>query len=132
MSLFQKCYHNIVYGKIGFKIPVLPPYMREVWDYKNTSAESAQRSSIDWDFLFRGKSINKKVDILNKCFKNIFQNFVTNKVIMYDYRQPPWMSDSIKNKLKERANLIKKYFKGGKKGSVQITALSKEFTKTQL
>ena len=29
-SLFQKCRHNIVYGKIDFKIPIAPPYMREV------------------------------------------------------------------------------------------------------
>ena len=48
-----------------------------------------------------------------------------------DYRQPPWMTDSIKNKLKERAELTKKYFKGGKKDSdlVQINALSNESTK---
>ena len=44
------------------------------------------------------------------------------------------MTDSIKNKLKERAELTKKYFKGGKKDSdlVQITALSNECTKTIL
>ena len=51
-----------------------------------------------------------------------------------DYRQPPWMTDSIKNKLKERAELTKKYFKGRKKDSdlVQITALSNECIKTIL
>ena len=44
------------------------------------------------------------------------------------------MTDSIKNKLKERVKLTKKYFKGGKKDSdfVQITALSNECTKTIL
>ena len=54
MSLFEKCHHNIVYNKIDFKITTPPPNMREVWDYKNASAESIQRSifSIDWDFLF--------------------------------------------------------------------------------
>ena len=83
MSLFEKCHHNIVYGKIDFKITTPPPYMREVLDYKNASAECIQCSilSIDWDFLFQGKSINKKVDILNECLKNIFHNFVSNKVI---------------------------------------------------
>ena len=44
-------------------------------------------------------------------------NFVPNKVIKCDYRQPHWMTDSIKNKLKERAKLTKKYFKGCKKDS---------------
>ena len=85
MSLFEKCHHNIVYGKIDFKIPIPPPYMTEVWDYKNASAERIQRSisSIDWDFLFLR---NKKVDILNECLTNIFHNFVPNKVIKCDYR----------------------------------------------
>ena len=90
-----------MYGKIDIKIPIPLPYMREVWDYKNASAESIQHSvsSIDWDFLFWGKSIKKTVGILNECLNNIFHNFVSNKVIKCDYRQPLWMTDSIKNKL---------------------------------
>ena len=100
MSLFEKCHHNIVYGQLDFKIAIPPPCTREVWDYKNASAESIQRSVsiIDWDFLFRVKSISKKVDILNECLKNIFHNFFPNKVIKCHYRQPPWMTDSIKIK----------------------------------
>ena len=44
------------------------------------------------------------------------------------------MTDSIKNKLKERAKLSKKYFKGGKKDSdlVQINTSSNECTKSIL
>ena len=30
MSLFEKCHHNIVYGKIDFKTPLPSSYMREV------------------------------------------------------------------------------------------------------
>ena len=98
MSLFKKCHHDTVYGKIDFKIPILPPYMGKVWEYKNTNTESIQRSisSTEWDFLFRGKPINKKVDILKECLKNIFHNFVSIKIIKCDYRKPPWMTDSIK------------------------------------
>ena len=74
------------------------------------------------------------VDILNACLTNIFHNFAPNKVIKCDYRQTPWMTDSIKNKLKERAKITMKYFKGGKKDSdlVQINALSNECTKSIL
>ena len=50
------------------------------------------------------------------------------------YRQTPWMTGSIKNKLKERTKITKKYFEGGKKDSdlVQINALSNECTKSIL
>ena len=119
MSLFEKCYRKIMYDKIAFQTP------------KNASTESIQRSvsSIDWDFSFRGKSINKKVDVLHECLKNIFHNFVPNKVIKCDYRRPPWMTDFMKIKLKESAKLTKKYFKCGKK---RPTALPNERTKTIL
>ena len=41
-------------------------------------------------------------------------------MIKCDYRQPPWMTDSIENKQKKKcAKLTKKYFKGGKKDSNQ-------------
>ena len=55
-------------------------------------------------------------------------------MIKCDCRQPPWMTERIKNKLKERAKLTKKYFKCGKKECdlVQITALSNESAKTIL
>ena len=81
MSLFKKSHHNKVYGKLDFKIPIPKTYMREVWDYKNASAESIQHfvSSIDWDFLLQGKSINKKADILNESLKNTFHNFIPTK-----------------------------------------------------
>ena len=44
------------------------------------------------------------------------------------------MTDSMKNKPKERPKVTKKYFKGGKKDSTlaQVTALSNKCTKTIL
>ena len=55
-------------------------------------------------------------------------------MIKCDYRKTPWMTDSIKNKIKARSKLTKKYFKGSKIDSdlVQISALSNQCTKTIL
>ena len=54
----------IIYGIIDFKVPLPPPYLREVWDYKYANLNYIQNavSSIGWEFLFRGASINEKVD----------------------------------------------------------------------
>ena len=83
LSIFQKCHHNLIYGIIDFKVSLPPPYLREVWDYKNANVNHIQSavSSIDWEFLFRGANVNKKVDILNECLKNIFHNFIPNRII---------------------------------------------------
>ena len=98
---------------------IRPPYLREVWDYKNANVNHIQSvvSSIDWEFLFHGANVNKKVDILNECLKNIFHNFIPNRIIKCNYRDPPWMTDVIRSKLKERSYLNKTYYKYGERKS---------------
>ena len=32
-SIFDKCHHNIINGKIDIRVPLPPKYVREVWDY---------------------------------------------------------------------------------------------------
>ena len=71
LSLFDKWHHSLIYGIIDFKVPLSPPYIREVWDYKNANSSYIQSatSNTDWDFLFRGADVSKKVVILNECLK---------------------------------------------------------------
>ena len=115
LSLFDKCHHSLIYGIIDFKVPLPPLYLREVWDYKNTNSSYIQSagSNTDWDFLFGGADDNKKVIVLNECLKNILYNFIPNRIIKCNYRHPPWMTDDVKTKLKERSKLTKKYYKNG-------------------
>ena len=37
LSLFDKWHQSLIYGIIDFKVPLPPPYIREVWDYKNAN-----------------------------------------------------------------------------------------------
>ena len=74
-------------------------------------------SSIDWEFLFGEAKVNKNVVILNECLKTIFHNFIPNRIIKCNYRDPPWMNDVINSKLKERSYLTKIYYKYGKRKS---------------
>ena len=79
----------------------MPPYLREGWGYKNANVNHIQSavSSIDCDFLFGGTNVTK-VDILNNCLKNVFENFNPNRLIICIYRDSPWMTDVTKSKLK--------------------------------
>ena len=81
LSLYEKCHHNLIYGKINLNVPLPPPYIREVWEYKNAKVENIQRSvsGIDWNFILQGKTVNQKVNILNECLLNLFHNFISNK-----------------------------------------------------
>ena len=104
LALYEKCHHNLTYGKTNFNVPLPPPYIREVWNYKNAKVENIQQSisGIDWDFIFQGKTVNQKVNILNECLLNVFHNFIPNKKIKFNYRDPPWMTEIVKSKLRER------------------------------
>ena len=58
-------------------------------------------SNFDWNKAFETLSVDEKVDFLNKTLLNIFRNYIPNKKIKCDYRQPPWMTDNIKKSLKK-------------------------------
>ena len=86
--------------------------MREVWDYEKANTEKIKKamSNFDWNKAFENLSVDEKVNFLNKTLLNIFRNYIPNKKIKCDYRQPPWMTD-IKRCLKERCKLTKFFYK---------------------
>ena len=86
-----KRHHQITYYKLNpnFKHP--PPYQRLVWDYKRANVESIKRSIelVNWETLFHNKTVHKQVSIFNETLMNIFSNFIPNKYITFDDRDPP-------------------------------------------
>ena len=56
LSPYEKFHHNLIYGKINFNVPLPPPYIREVWDYKNAKAENIQQSVSGIDLHFPRKN----------------------------------------------------------------------------
>ena len=76
-------------------------------------------------------SLDEKVDLLNKTLLNIFRNYIPNKKVKCDYRQPPWMADIIKKSLKERCKLTNFFYKNGQRkvDHDQVLEKSEECTK---
>ena len=110
VSIFHKCHHNIIHGKINIRVPT---YVQEVWDYEKPNIEHIKKaiSNFDWNKAFENLSVAEKVDFLNKTLLNIFKNYIPNKKIKCDYRQAPWMTDIVKKILKERCKLTKFFTK---------------------
>ena len=46
---------------------------------------------------------------------NIFSNFTPNKLVTFDDRDPPWMNDFVKSKIKWKNQLYTIYTKSGYK-----------------
>ena len=76
----------------------MPPYDQQLWDYKHADTNSIKKSlnQVNWDQLFQNKNVNEQVAMLNNIILNIFSNFAPNKILTFDHRDPPWMTEYIK------------------------------------
>ena len=68
---------------------------------------------MSWERLFDQKHINAQVVALNETVLNVFRNYVPNKYITSDDKDPVWMNETIKSKIKANA-LYKKYVQNGR------------------
>ena len=94
-------YHQVEYP---------PPYQRHVWNYAETNKDAilSALQNVDWHRLFAKKTVHQQVNLLNDIILNIFTNFVPNKVITCDDRDPPWINDIIKDKIKWKIQKLQK------------------------
>ena len=109
-------YHQIIYSNPNLKIEYPPPYTRKICDYNRSETDLINRSteSFDWSNLFSGKNVHEQVELFNKTLSNIFYNFIPNKIIVCDDRDPPWMNE-IKKMIKRKNWLREKIISKSKK-----------------
>ena len=60
MSVAGIFHDDIIYGKINFRVDLVPPHFRTIWDYKNVNIGSSQRDieNFNWQNVFESKTIN--------------------------------------------------------------------------
>ena len=75
-----------------------------IWDYKKANVYCIKESlnSVDWNFVFSNKNVHQQAEYLNNVLMNVFTNFIPNKLITINDKDPPRMNDVIKNKIKKR------------------------------
>ena len=50
----------------------------------------------DWDKSFEDTNVHNQVRVFNKTMLNIFHNFISNKNITCNDKNPPWLNDEIR------------------------------------
>ena len=60
---------------------------------------------MNWDRLLDNKNVDSQVLILNDIILNIFRNFVPNKCVTFGDKDPVWMNENIKSKIKAKYKL---------------------------
>ena len=129
VTIFEKCHHNIIYGKINTRVLLPPVYIREAWDYSKAKIENINKaiSNFNWTRAFENRSVNKKVELLNETLLNIYQNYIPNKEIECGYCPPQWMADITKKHLKEISEATKLLYKIGQRKSNTEKSIGKSY-----
>ena len=115
-SLHPKCHHQIVFAKLNLKVDYPPLYERLIWDYKNADIPSINRAIdiFDWGNSFKGKNVHEQVHFFNKTILNIFHNYIPNKTILCNDKDPPWFNNEIRKILTKKNEIFKQYIANGK------------------
>ena len=61
------------------------------------------------------KSSNEQILLLNRTILNISHNFIPNKIILCDDRDPPWMNERIEHLIKKKKDI---YYKEQKESDI--------------
>ena len=112
-SLLTQCHHNIIYAKIDLASKLPKPSKQRMWDYKNADIGNIRKSlfTINWERNIFHKNPNNQVEFLTESILNTLSNFCPNKIVIRRFKDKPWMTNEIKQKLKEKAKVYKKYVK---------------------
>ena len=83
----------------NLNIVYLPPYQRLLWNYKRADVTNIQKALelVNWGRLLDNKNVDSQVLILNDIILNVFRNFVPNKYVTCDDKDPVWMNENIKS-----------------------------------
>ena len=109
--MHPNCHHQIVHSSFNLNIYYPPPYQRLIWDYNKADPSNIRKAldSVNWERLFSGYNINEQVAAFNEVLLNVFRNYVPNKYVTIDDKDPVWMNDIIKSKIKANNLLFKQY-----------------------
>ena len=72
----------------------------------------------NWEKLFQNKNIHDQLKLLKKTIVNIVSNYIPNKFIIWNDKDPPLLNDHIKRLINLKNEIFKKYLKGGRPDSV--------------
>ena len=111
-SLHTNCHHQITYCKFKLITESPPPYQRFVWDYKRANINSIRQAlcQVNRSTILSSKHVHQQVNILNSILINVFTNYVSNKAIKTDEKDPHWMTEFLKSNIQWQ-NSISKLFR---------------------
>ena len=109
-SLDPYCHHQMIYGKINFRIPPPPPFERRIWHFNRANSAAIKRSMTSFPWL-QHFSVNSDTNWQVKTFTDIFLTIMStsipNEIKKIKPCHPPWITKQLKTLLKKRIDFIR-------------------------
>jgi len=115
-SLHGNCHHQIIYGKLSISNISLSPYTRRIWYYDKADVNAIMKSIELFNWNKHLNSIlnpNDQVKLLTDVLLNIYSNFIPNKDKTIRPHQAPWITQTIKNFLRNKKRVYKTFVRNG-------------------
>ena len=122
-SLDPYCHHQIIYGKINFRIPPPPPLERKIWHFKRANLDTIKMSMTSFPWLQHfnlNPDPNWQVKTFTDIFLNIMLNFIPNEIKLNSPCDPPWITKHLNTLLRKKNRLYKNYKRHGYKADDKI------------
>ena len=105
------CHHQVISAKFNLQVVYPPPYVWEVWHYKDANTDLIKRANneFNWQRAFLNTTVNKKVDNFKSTIRNIFSNFIPHEFAVCDDKIPPWFNKKIRVLIREGNVAFKNY-----------------------
>ena len=114
-SISSTCHHEIVFAKLNLKVeyPALNEHV--FWDYSRADKTSINRAInvIDWNKVPANKTVESQVSELNDLLLNIYSNYIPDKTVLCDDKDPPWMNNGIRTAIEMKNIAYKEYIRSG-------------------
>ena len=116
-SFDDHCQHQIIHGKLNISVPIPPTHKRKVWYYAKAQKDKIKSAIANIRVAYHVFWVRcrQKTHLFTSNCASIFSEFIANKVITCDNRDPPWMTPSLKSAIKCKHRVYNKYVKRGRK-----------------
>ena len=110
-SQIPTCHHNIIHGTLNYSVPTPPPYQRKLWQYDKADITLIRNElkAVDWTEKFRDKNVNQMTETLNSIILSTADKYIPHKTVTINDKDAPWISNTIKNKIKRKHKIFKKW-----------------------
>ena len=91
-------------------------YQRLVWNFKKYKNDAIKRAIelVNWNSLFSHKNVDEQAAIFKQTLMNIFSNYIPNKSITIDDKDPPWINEYFKRKTMDKIVAFRSFNKNKK------------------